>query len=184
MSEKLEKLARNNQDKFDQIEPVDTDKIWMGINQYLDHHPRQNIINIWFVVAAAIIVLLAMSTIYLSIRVEQQGALNSEEFLSQIYPEFSDEFKDLNQQVSARKAAISFDTIHSEEFPDLFREMKILDTNYHSAIDDLKNIGKEDAILRVLIRYHQRQIDLLERLSNEIEKKKMYHEKNNLHILY
>lgn len=184
MSRDIEKIIIINHRKFDKIEQIDEDKIWMGISYDLDHNKDHSRSKIWLSIAATLIFLLASSVGYLSLEINNKQELNYDQLLTNTFPELKNEFNDFNNQIHARKAALAFDTINPENFPDLFSEMETLNNDYETAISDLRNIGKEQAILRVLMRYHQRQLDLLERLSNEIEKKKLYYEKNNQHSIY
>ncbi|MCB0665322.1 MAG: hypothetical protein KDC80_05835 [Saprospiraceae bacterium] len=184
MNEELEKIVRENQERFDQIELVSEDRIWMGINDQLSENKNKGSNKFWIAAAASIIFILSATVLYLTIQINRNDLMNPDHFIAETYPELKKEFDQYNQQIHARKTALSFDTISPEEFPELFEEMQILGNNYQTAINDLQNMGKDEAIVRVLMRYHQRQLDLLERLSNEIDKKKLYYEKNNQHSIY
>jgi len=184
MNSDLEKKVRKNLEKFDQIETIEEDRIWLGINYHLDQHQNKIKNRIWLSAAAAIILLLASSVIYLSTEINNRKGVSEKQLLANIFPELQEDFNAYDEQIIARKAALSFDTINPDHFPDLFNEMKILNANYQSTLTDLESIGKDEAILRVLMRYHQRQLDLLERLSNEIEKNKLYNEKISRHFIY
>lgn len=177
MSIDLEKFVRKHAGKLDRVEVVEEDRLWSGISRALDQYEQPSSkYRIWLSIAAGIIIILTSMLVYTSIY--RSPANDDRRLLSAVFPELSKEFSQYDQIIRTRKTAISFDTIDPGQYPDLFEEMQTLDEHYSTALKDLKNLGKDEAILRVLIRYHQRQLDLLERLSNEIEKNKRYHEKN------
>jgi hypothetical protein len=183
MNNDLEKLVQTNIDRFDRIESIEEDRLWAGIQNQLDNGSHQAKFRIWFGIAASIILLLSLVLIYQSIRINNKVSIDNNQLLASTFPELAQQFKIQNNQIFAQKASISFDTINPQDYPDVFEEMNILNANYQLAFVDLQKLGKEEAILRVLLRYHQRQLDLLERLSNEIEKKKLYDERNQ-HAIY
>lgn len=184
MNSDLEKMVKHHQDQFDRVEPVDEERIWMGISDVLNQQSSRKRLRFLSSAAAIVIFILTATVIYLTLEVNRDRAEAQDQFIARNYPDLKKELDQYNQEIYARKASLSFDTINPEEFPELFSEMQILGRNYEIAISDLRNIGRDEAIVRVLMRYHQRQLDLLERLSNEIEKKKLYYEKNKQHSIY
>ena len=181
MKDYLEDIIIKHKHRLDNIECVPEDRLWIAIEHELNQKQYNNQ-PFWLKAVAAIILVLLTTIIFTNLN-NPKNTTNNTAHISQYFPESKRDFENLNHQILAQKVALSFDEINPSIFPDIFRELAILDENFKIAITDLNSLGNQDAILKVLIKHHQRQLALLERLANEIEKNNVYETRNNkIHI--
>lgn len=159
--------------RLDHIEEVDQDRLWEGIarRRRSQKHPA----SFWpLTVAAAVILLLASALIWTNY-MKDDTLLSASHF----YPELETMETGYHREIDQRKSELSFDTLSAEDFPDIFREFMEVDSHYEQLLSELSQYPNKEAAIRVVIKYHERQLRLLERLSKEMEKKKHHEKKSN-----
>ena len=168
---KLDDLIRNRREAFDKIEHVPRESLWEGISAELDRKNRRPI-SMWMAIAASLVVMFIA------------GVLVSRQFWSPqqetVVSDWSQQQEAYQELISHRIQTVGFDTLRPDQFPDLQAEFRSLQEEFDHSTADLAIYPNNESALRVLIRYHERQLSILEKLEKEInrqEKEELNYEK-------
>lgn len=179
--DKLDQFIKQQSAAFDEVETPENELIWMGIQSKLQESeldttagstPRVVVLpRSWALgMVATIVLLLAFSIWLITSPQQKETTIAIEEYL----PEIAAQEANFQQRIAEKKAEIDFENIKPEEFNEIFLELKLLDEIRSEYLRDVPAYNQEDQLVEVLIKYYERKIQILERLSNEIEKKKNY----------
>jgi hypothetical protein len=173
MKTNIEKYLKENRLKLDTDQP-DDDRIWKGINKQVirkDKRPQSD----WFWKIAAVF-LLGVLTTYIVVKETTTEKV--------VVITLGDISKDLGQQEAELKMVVNrkwqeiepLTATEKSQFKFILDELNELDNIYKTYENDLNTVGENEQIVNVLLDYYQKKIQLLNRLSMEIQKQKN-HEK-------
>ena len=173
MKQDVEQYLKENRLKLDSEQPDDS-KIWRGIQGGLKTKKEFRNNGFWKIAA---IFLLGILTTYVVVKEtsEENVVVIS---LGDISPELGQkeaEYKRVVDQKWAEIKPLSEEEI--KQFGFLLDELDELDKIYKSYENDLHSVGENEQIINVLLDYYQKKLQLLNRLSLEIQKQKN-HENN------
>ena len=178
--DKLDQFIKQQRAAFDEVEEPESDLIWMGIQSKLHPdnkgRPQRGLVVLprsWALgMVASIVILLALSIWLIMSPKLEEPPIAIEEYL----PEIAAQEATFKERIAEKEAEIGFATIKPEEFNEIFIELQLLEEIRSEYLKDVPEFNHKDQLVEVLIKYYERKIQILERLSNEIEKKKK-HEK-------
>lgn len=171
----IEKFIRSNRAELDEMEELESDVLWHGIQQELRHDKwRFQIGTYWrWSIAASILVLSGVAWWwYQSSEISTTDSVS----ITAYYPELAQTEQSFQQQINEKKQQLNFSAIDRQAFQEIFMELEILDQIHQEYLDDISIYQDNDQLARTLIKYYERKIQILERLSKEIDKK-AYNEK-------
>ena len=173
MKQDVEQYLKENRLKLDSEVPDDS-KIWRGIQIELKTKKEFRNNGFWKIAA---IFLLGIFVTYVVVKetTEEKVMVIS---LGDISPELGQkeaEFKRVVEQKWAEIKPLSEE--EKKQFGFLLDELDELDKIYKSYENDLHSVGKNEQIINVLLDYYQKKLQLLNRLSLEIQKQKNHENK-------
>jgi len=180
MSKEFEDYIKVNRNQLDDVEQVDELPVWQNIQSELpatnnsNHH--SNFRYFWLGGVAASVLFLLGFGYYLW----QQPASPTqlEDFqLANVAPDLEEEETNYKKIISEKTGAIQLDKINPEDYKDIFLELQLLEEIHQEYRKDLSAFGHQDQLVKTLIKYYERKIRILERLSKEIEIKEYNNEK-------
>ena len=131
-----------------------------------------------FTMAASIALLIAVG-IWYTARLSQE---NQTIKLATYFPELEEQEKAFQKMISQKEAVLNLPAVDKSAFEEIFEELYILEQIHQQYLKDLPQYNQKDQLVEVLIKYYERKIRILERLSKEIEKRKhhenLYQEKS------
>jgi hypothetical protein len=163
----LEKYIKDHRLQLDDIEELNIDEMWKDFveKDKPTSKPKFN----WYKVAAIGIVLIAAVTIF-----SQNISINQDELihkkLSQSDLNLALEQENLVKLISNQGEAIEKMGIDEKQFPDLFQELKVLDTLQMEAMQDLENYQDRRNLYKALMRNYESKVRVLELIINEFDK--------------
>ena len=182
----LEKYLRENRAKLDHIEEPAIEAIWENIKEEItpqasikslpSNNWQLNIGRNWRWVIAASFALL-ISLMVWNTQNQQQNTLTLAS-IAEFYPELAEQEKNYQQLISQKEKAIGLSKIDKMAFQEIFQELELLEQIHREYLKDLPRYNFNDQLVKTLIKYYERKIQILERLSREIEKK-THHENRN-----
>ena len=181
--DEFEKRINSQRDELDSIESLDKAKLWKNIqsnSEIPSVKPVQKKPKIaylkWYAIAASLLLLIAGWMVIQN----QQLNINIEFTQSDIElpPEIAQEENQYKRLVADKMEAININAIDSTAYSDIFYELKLLEEIHQEFRVDFPAIENNEKLLKLLKKYYERKIRILDRLSKEIEKKS-YHEKRN-----
>ena len=163
----LEKYIRSNRSQLDDVESFDVDQMWHDFDQ--KHKPVRRL-RPWYFAAAAVAVLLLGLTMFLNNAdpITQDDLVYQK--LVEIDPALAAEQVSMQQMVSEQGNLIVNLGITQSQFPELFNEIKVLDSLQLDYLHDLDNYPDRKNLTRTLLRHYQRKARLLELMLYEFEK--------------
>ncbi|MBX2817723.1 MAG: hypothetical protein KTR24_17090 [Saprospiraceae bacterium] len=165
--EDWEKRVRDDREEFDHVEMVPRDAMWQGISNRLDQPRRLPVVK-WVGIAAS------MALVFMAGMFYQRG--NGGEEVATLPIEWQAEEDRYQELIAFKKQEIGFDTFQSQRYPDLFAQLTQLDAEYEEAIVDYQAYPEKEALFSILIKYHERQLKVLEQLSRESDRNKIKEE--------
>lgn len=185
--DKFEQFINKNKAELDSIEEPETDLIWMGIYAKLSEDKKENSIPIqeqkkpikmillpqsWAIgIAAAILVLIGISIwMFSQSSMQQEQTIQLADYL----PEIAAQEKEFQRLITQKESELDISNINQKEYQEIFLELQLLDEIRGEYLKDVPSFNQKDQLVEVLLKYYERKIRILERLSNEIEKKKKY----------
>ena len=180
----LEKYIRENREQLDQVEQPEADLIWLGIQGQMateekQQHTGGKVIQLpqsWAIGIAASMLLLIVSGIwYISSLPKENQKID----LATYVPELDLQQESYQQLIAQKEADLNLTSLDRAEFEEIFMELSTLEEIHQEFLKDLPQFNQNSQLVEVIIKYYERKIRILERLSNEIEKRN-YHEKNTL----
>jgi hypothetical protein len=92
--------------------------------------------------------------------------------LAQIYPELAEQEMQFKRLVAEKEAQLDLNVLKENAFKDISEELKLLEEVHQQMKEDLPVAFSEGDMVNILMKYYERKIRILERLSREIEKRK------------
>ena len=80
--------------------------------------------------------------------------------------------------IAQKEEALGLNQIRKEDYQEIFLELELLESIHQEQLADAPQFEKNDQLVKTLLKYYERKIRILERLSNEIEKKNHHEERN------
>ena len=170
MRDDFEDFVTKHKYNFDQVEEIPIDAMWHEIER--DLAPRRSKMSWIWKVAAAVLALAISVPIGVEVLSVEQTTEHAMTPVAEVFPAWEPEENKYLQLISAKKREIGFDTVQVQNFPELQQQLKVMETDFTQSISDLERYGDKEAILKVLVRYHERQLNILEKLAREAEKEK------------
>ena len=196
----LEKYLLQNRSELDRVEEVNVEGIWekleeqmelsgaasresgseeRGVNEgeSFNHRPPSpwhiSIGRNWrWGIAASIALVVGM---YFLLPKQQEPTMAN--VINELLPEIAEQTADYQRLIAQKEGALNLEEVDKKAFKDIFTELQLLEELHKEYLQDLPRYEKNDQLVNTLLRYYERKIKILERLSREIEKKKSNHEK-------
>ena len=183
---KFEKFLSKNRQGLDHIEEPPVEAIWENIQKEINVPAKIRLLpkNGWqlhvghnwrWVIAASFA--LVISLLVWNIQQKEQKAIAGVS-IADFYPELAEQEKNYRQLIAQKEKAIGFSELDKIPFQEIFYELDLLEEIHREYLKDLPKYNTNDQLLKTLIKYYERKIQILERLSKEIEKK-THHENRN-----
>ena len=102
--------------------------------------------------------------------------------LTKYAPEFAEREQGYIQLIAQKQSEIEFQDINQNEYIDLFRELESLELLRQEYLKDSEQAVGNEQFIQTLIRFYERKINLLERLSHEIQKKNKHERRKEMQI--
>ncbi|GJM33507.1 MAG: hypothetical protein DHS20C18_25080 [Saprospiraceae bacterium] len=170
----LEKYILEQREALDQVEKPRVEQIWKGIQQEKTNlEPTSGwhlqIGKFWkWSLAASFALLISMGIgLYLK---TTSGAQQVD--LADYYPELAKQEEVYRQMVAQKEAGLELNNEEKIAFRDILSELDQLDKLHKESLADVPQYVDNDRLVETLLRYYERKIRILERLSKEIEKQK------------
>ncbi|MEL6254495.1 MAG: hypothetical protein AAFR87_20975 [Bacteroidota bacterium] len=174
-----EKYLRDNKEELDQVELAP--EIWLNIeNQVLkEKAATSRRLLRWVSLAACLGILLSFGLIFQfssgkdPLHQLANSGIDSEQYLKEM-------------AIKTRKlsnARIPMD--HKADFELLIQQLRALDEQYESYLDELEEHGYQELLANRIISYYKTKIELLDRIQEEIETVEYYekkYDKNSLKV--
>ena len=181
----LEKYINANREELDHVEEPEIDLIWEGIRTQLQNEQelrkdkdrsggwQLQIGRNWKWAMAASIVL-AIGTFYMNRTAPVQEVTS----VAALMPELAEEEQNFQLVIAQKEEALGLNQIRKEDYQEIFLELELLESIHQEQLADAPQFEKNDQLVKTLLKYYERKIRILERLSNEIEKKNHHEERN------
>lgn len=175
----LEKYIRSNRSQLDDVEHIDIDQMWMDFDQ--EEADGKDILRIgrtvnrnirpWYMLVAAVIVVLLGASVFLNNASQSSQDDLVYQKLSEIDPVLAAEQVSMIRIVSIQDSTIKNLGITEAQFPELFDEIRVLDSLQMDYLNDLDNYRDRKNLTRTLLRHYQRKARVLELMLYEFDKK-------------
>ncbi len=168
----LEQYLKEQRPRLDQIEEPRREIIWAGIQSGLK---EQKNANAWAIhiganwrwsIAASIAILLIAGIWRFSV-----SEKSTTPRLTQFYPALAEQEAQFQRLIALKETELKVDQLDQDAYHDIFQELRTLDAVYEELKLDMPVSIAEDRLLNTLIKYYERKIRILERLSREIQKR-------------
>ena len=182
----FEKYLRERREELDRVETPRREVIWEGVRAGLQEPASGNgwtlrVGAYWrWSIAAGVAIMVGLG-IWLWPDAPQQR--QGDEDWAQFYPALADEERQFKQMVAEKEAQIQLDDLNKSEFSYIFEELQLLEDVHRQMKEDLPVTLSEEELVQILMKYYERKIRILERLSREIEKRKRDENKQHDQIL-
>ena len=164
----LEKHIRSNRNQLDDVEHFDVDQMWNDFDQKkMPVRVRQ--MKPWYMMVAAVAVVLLGVTLFLNNTENTSQDDLVYQKLSEIDPDLAAEQVSMIQMVTHQDSLIKNLGITESQFPDLFDEIKELDSLQMGYLNDLENYRDRKNLTRTLLRHYQRKVRVLELMLHEFD---------------
>lgn len=171
----IEEAVKKNRALLDVEEPDDM-FIWSGINRKLDK--RRNMRFAALRLAAVIVLMIAIGiTVLFYEKGRQTKAMLT---LSDISPALKAEENLFVLTIDERMNEIQQTGINREDYKTFFEEIEILDNYYAAYLADLQKMGNNPRLIQAMLHYYELKIRILEKMLNEIEKRKNHENKRKI----
>lgn len=182
----FEKYLQERKKELDRIETPRRAVIWEGVQAGLKEPVSGNgwtlrIGTYWRWSIAAGVALIVSLSIWLWPGAPENSGNNAD--WAQFYPALADEERQFKQLVAEKEAQIQLETLNKSEFNYIFEELQLLEEVHRQMKADLPITLSEEELVQILMKYYERKIRILERLSREIEKRKRDENKQHDQIL-
>jgi hypothetical protein len=180
--DKLERHIIKNREALDKVERPDIEKMWGKIKTEIPQaRPKRSalIIGLRKIAVAASFMLIGGVAVWLFMNkpVDEQPIS-----LADFYPELLETEDNYKRTIAQKEAAIPFDSLEQFIFEDILKELKTLEGMKETTMEDLPQYSQNERVVNALMRYYERKIQILERLSNEYKKSKRHEKKREIHI--
>ena len=163
----LEKYIKDHRSQLDDIEQLNVDEMWKDFVK--KDKPIPKVKFNWYKVAAVGLVLVAAVTVFLQMFPLSQDEVIYDK-LSQSDLNLAKEQESLVKLISNQGEIIEKMGIDEKQFPDLFEELKVLDTLQIEAMQDMENYQDRKNLYRALMRNYESKARVLELIINEFDK--------------
>lgn len=180
--DQLERHIRKNRNSLDNVEQPDIEKMWSAIQQEVVPEKRKKsalIIGLRKVAVAASFMLIGGIAVWLFMNPSNNNKASG---LAAFYPELAETEIKYQRTISEKEAAIPFDSLDRFLFEEILDELNELEDIKATTLEDLPQYSDNERVVNVLLRYYERKIQILERLSNEYQKSKRNEKKREIHI--
>ena len=175
----LEKFIRNHKKELDAVEEPNVERIWNGIQQKklrpLDRPLSKtggwdlSVGRNWqWAIAASI--LLAVGLFFYPFSDPQQETTNNS--IAVYFPELAEQEQEYRQLISDKESSLGLSELDRNAYQEIFMELQMLENIHQEFLADVPRYQKNDQLVETLLKYYERKIRILERLSKEIEKNK------------
>lgn len=189
----LDQFIIENRSEFDQIEAPDhPELLWEKISADLEvtdtTSEKIRVVSIFsnryiqWAIAASFGLLIGLSTwiFYPNQGQNLNGSLRMP--LAELAPQLADREQGYIELISNKEAEININEIDPSTYQDLFNELKALDELRDIYLKDLDQALGSEQYIQTLIRFYERKINLLNRLSLEIKKNQKHKELREVRI--
>ena len=184
----LEQYIQTKRSDFDRQEWVPRDRMWEAIQQESDQVTNKSKPSfsvrkaylLWSV--AATLVLAVGAGIWISNPSNEDPAIMNDNTLASYFPELADEEQMYRKLISEQESKLNIGAIDKAIYEDIFSELHELESLHQEYLKDLSQYQEQELLIQTLLKYYERKLRILERLSFEIEKRQLY-EKRELEIL-
>ncbi len=180
--DQLEKHILKNREELDKVEQSNIDKMWAEIQKEVPAIKTKRmalVIGLRRIAVAASFMLIGGVAVWLFMN---KTTDNKPASLADFYPELLETENNYRQTIALKEAAIPFDSLDLFIFEDILKELKTLEDMKESTLEDLPHYTQNERVVNALMRYYERKIQILERLSNEYQKSKRDEKKHEIHI--
>jgi len=176
----LEKYIRANRRVLDDVEHFDVDQMWDEFGKkklpdqsntyplYPEDKTKSRIL--WYRLIAAVVIILLGTMVFLN----GNNQMNQDDLVYQklyeIDPDLAAEQVSMNQMVAYQDSLIKNLGITETKFPELFNEIRLLDSLQMNYLDDLDNYRDRKNLTRTLLRHYQRKARVFELMLYEFDK--------------
>ncbi len=177
----LEKHIRKNREELDRIETPDISGMWNEIEQHIPGKQNKRsalIIGLRRIAVAASFMLIGGFAVWMFMN--QQNSKDNT--LAQFYPELLEMENNYVQTIAQKEASIPFDSLDQFLFEEILDELATLEDMKATTLEDLPQYSKNERVVNALMKYYERKIQILERLSNEYQKSKRHEKKREIQI--
>lgn len=180
----LEKYILKNRQALDDIEMPDIDKMWLHIEKSsveAKKHIKKGglIIALRKLAIAASFMLIGGVAVWLYLPTSVDTPSSQ---LANFYPELIDVEQNYRKAIALKEANIPFDSLDYFLFTDILKELERLEDTHQETLKDMPKYAQNDRLVDALMRYYERKIQILERISNEYQKNKNHERKKEIRI--
>jgi len=173
--DQFEEFLRKHREELDVEEP-DVNAIWEGVRQQTGR--RRSLPVRWM--AAASVALLVGSLIFYGLSSnntieDPPPIVLSEPTVDD--PIFAAEEARMVQLVKDKEANLNLSAVDRQKYHDLFVELNLLEELHEEFKNDLPEFGEKDKLLKTLMKNYERRLQILDRLSNEMERREKEEER-------
>ena len=182
----LEQFLLDNRSKLDEVESIDTEKIWNNISVEKESEQSPSPTSGWTLrmgrywkwsIAASLAIALSFFFILSPEKKVDNSYQQNYYSLASLSEELGQQEASFKRRIAQKEEEIGLDELDKKAYQEIFMELKLLDEMYNTFASDIPEFNN-DQLVETLIKYYERKIRILERLSKEIEKKK-HHENRN-----
>jgi len=166
----LEKYIRNRRADLDHVEEINIDEMWEAFGEKKMSLPRKRNRMKFYWAAAVGILLLGVVTMINRTETRSQDEIIHER-LAEADPKLAEEQVGLVQMIKSQGEIVGQMGIEESQFPELFRELKVLDSLQLEAMNDLGNYRDRRNLWRTLLRNYKSKARVLELMLYEFDKK-------------
>ena len=171
MKDELKKYTEDHRENFEAFS-IDADELWKGIQNRLDSIDQKSGGTFWGRVIKVAAMILVICTVafgyYLNnqrISIEKNGIA-----LHNISSELADTEAFYTTQINEKIESIEL--VSGGLDPALEMQLELLDEEYQSLRDDLKDDADSEEVINAMIGYYRLKLNMLEKILNEIKKNK------------
>ncbi|MCB0652490.1 MAG: hypothetical protein KDC85_14535 [Saprospiraceae bacterium] len=179
--EPLERHIIKNRKALDAVETPDIEAMWTFIEKEIPKASVKRsalIVGLRKIAVAASFMLIGGVAVWLYLSPQQKTPTT----LAGYYPELAEKEKGYIQTIAQKEANIPFDSLDQFIFEDILEELSTLEDMKATTLKDLPRYTENERVVNALMRYYERKIQILERLSNEYQKNKHHERKREIQI--
>ncbi len=180
----LERDVRSNRKAFDRIEKLnDADSLWERIRKEIPTEETSvpvkpvSIYRRYLQLAAAAVVGLMVGLSLWAFEENKAMVKTDRHSISTYFPNLGEQEKYYQRLVAQKELEIGLKEISPVDYQDIFQELKALDELRNEYFKDLAKVPVDEQLVNTLLRFYEREIQILERLKNEIEKRNNHEER-------
>jgi len=166
----IEEYIKNNRDQLD-IDQPDDDRIWAEIR----HKSAGKRRSMYRILKIAVSLLILFGSIYLFYSKVLSIKKPSEVFsLGTISNELAEKESFYLAVITKKMEEINQHEIDQDQFRSFYKELEYLDILDKEYLEDMKELGPNEKIIKAILNNYEKRVHLLEKLLNEIEKKQSH----------